>query len=381
MALLWSDGFDWVSTALNADATNNTLMQTKAQQRVVSSSGPLPQNYVVGRGGRGGALQWDNTQSYYQCPNVHSPGDDSPIIFGFAYKPKSSFVNNNTFLYLLSSVRTQCSLRYFTSNNTIGLYRNTTNFLEASPENLLDLDVWQYIEFKIHVSDTAGYLVMRKNGKVVWETATNLNNLSQLGSWSSFRLDPCRLGNDCELDDLYICDDNGPTNNDFLGDVAIETLRPNADGDFTSWSKSGAGDHYEQIDKVPYTAIPDDSSYVETNVVDETELFEFENLPSTINKSTRIYGVAAFPMLRCTDGTNPPRMVNVARRKNKESENAGNINNWLRTDLFAADAKQRIRHEDDWYAQGRIFETEPRNGEEWTVEDVNDAQFGARYLG
>jgi hypothetical protein len=31
------------------------------------------------------------------------------------------------------------------------------------------------------------------------------------------------------LDDVYLCDASGSRNNDFLGDVRVATLRPNAD--------------------------------------------------------------------------------------------------------------------------------------------------------
>ncbi len=53
------------------------------------------------------------------------------------------------------------------------------------------------------------------------------------------------------LDDIYIYDGEGTTNNDFLGTVFVEGLLPTADGNSSDWTPSSGTDNYALIDENP----------------------------------------------------------------------------------------------------------------------------------
>ena len=63
-----------------------------------------------------------------------------------------------------------------------------------------------------------------------------------------------------DVDDLYVLDGTAstPANNDFLGDVRVEGLDPNAAGSNAAWTPS-AGANYACVNETPPT---DDTSYV-----------------------------------------------------------------------------------------------------------------------
>jgi hypothetical protein len=45
-------------------------------------------------------------------------------------------------------------------------------------------------------------------------------------------------GSDNAIDDLYVCDSTGSTNNTFLGDVRVDTVRPIGAGNYSEFSKA-----------------------------------------------------------------------------------------------------------------------------------------------
>lgn len=72
-------------------------------------------------------------------------------------------------------------------------------------------------------------------------------------------------------DDIYITDD------EFLGDIGIVVIRPNADTATVQWgvSSSPAGDHYSEVDDVN----PDgDTSYIHTTTDGAIDLVELEDI-------------------------------------------------------------------------------------------------------
>lgn len=79
---------------------------------------------------------------------------------------------------------------------------------------------WNYIEFKVKISDSVGTWDVQVNGVSVMSGGPG--NTDETGAGR-----PCHLrfghagGLALDFDDLYILDDQGSVNNDFLGDVLV----------------------------------------------------------------------------------------------------------------------------------------------------------------
>ena len=89
-----------------------------------------------------------------------------------------------------------------------------------------------------------------------------LSRLRQRGGWIP------------TYDDWYVCDNSGPVNNNFLGDVQVGLLLPNAAGDAAGWTGSGGGAHYGYVDENP---LDSDASYVETDQSGAEELWNYQD--------------------------------------------------------------------------------------------------------
>jgi hypothetical protein len=77
--------------------------------------------------------------------------------------------------------------------------------------------------------------------------------------------------------DFYICDSNAPNGN-FLGDVRVDYLAPNAAGNYSQWSPS-AGSNFQNVDD---TDPDDDTTYNETDVANEKDSYQHASLTSLV---------------------------------------------------------------------------------------------------
>lgn len=52
-----------------------------------------------------------------------------------------------------------------------------------------------------------------------------------------------------QFDDFYMCDLDGSVNNDFLGDICVETLYPISDGTYRDWTPDTGTDHFSRVNE------------------------------------------------------------------------------------------------------------------------------------
>ena len=94
------------------------------------------------------------------------------------------------------------------------------------------LNQWHYFEVKVVCHDTAGYYQVRIDGVTVL-SGTNVDTRAGADTrFVRFRMDEYYQ----YMDDIYICDTDGTANNDFLGQILVEAIFPNADGDNSDWT-------------------------------------------------------------------------------------------------------------------------------------------------
>lgn len=276
------------------------------------------------------------------------------VIIGAAIRCPDGLNNSSEYTHLFDFAPA-CTIR-LRGNGDLRLDRNigltsTANVAVAVGAIATPTD-WNYIEAKITFSSTGSYDI-RVNGVTVMsgtgntdQTSQGTTNLVQFGHVQNKRL---------QYDDFYICDDSGTVNNNFLGEVYVQKVRPNAAGDDADFTPS-SGDNYAAVDE---DTIDDDSTYVESRTANEKDLYHYENLDSGVVGT--IFGVIAKPVLKKTDGG--ARTYRLLAKSGSTETNSG------------------TRYPSVSYVrQGYIWETDPDTSAQWTVSGFNAAQFGLQVV-
>lgn len=160
--------------------------------------------------------------------------------------------------------------------------RDSANAAYESPETgdvTLANDTWYYIEVKVTISNTGSFEV-RVDG-VTDSAATGVDTLNgTVAECNVIRIGPPSASTpmNMRLDDLYICNDEGAANNDFLGDVRVVTLRPVGNGSSSQWTGSDGNstDNYALVDETPNN---NDTDYVKYTAAGNVDRYALGNLP------------------------------------------------------------------------------------------------------
>ncbi len=158
---------------------------------------------------------------------------------------------------------------------------NASGSVVASALGALTAGVWSYIEIRIKSHGTLGEMELKVNG-VAAASATGTNTSG--AAIEEFVVDLHITGDNCWIDDLYVLNTEGATNNTFLGDVRVTALRPKAAGSSTTFTPTEATG-WQSTDETLHDG---DTSYVEggqINAAEDYTNFEFTDIglaPGTI---------------------------------------------------------------------------------------------------
>jgi len=287
MTLLFLDSFD--SYASNADL---------ATRWTVSAGGAGDISYAtVGRNGIGKALKHTDDSNYIQ----RLIGSNEAVLFcGFAFKADDFTSGSAVSLFsLFDSVTEQCGLALFDSQPYF--YRSNLNAVLGAATRAFRAGKWYYVEIKMTVTSSLGVagMILKVNG----ETWIQLDSGNSQDSANAYA-DSFMLGNwhnnhtDMYYDDFYILNPTGAAPyNTFLGNVQIESIRPNGNGTTSNFTGSDADstDNYLHIDEVD----PDgDTSYLESEAVGDIDLHTLGSLVGGVPQT--IFGVQSVLVARKT---------------------------------------------------------------------------------
>lgn len=234
------------------------------------------------------------------------------------------------------------------NDGTLRVRRGTGSgtILGSSSPGLIVTNAWEYIEVKATINDTTGAVEVRVNGV----TRINLTNVDTANSANVY-IGAIRWSNGY-IDDLYVNDTTGPRNNDFMGDIRVETLFVNAAGDVTQWTPS-AGSNYQNVDD----PTPDeDSTYNESANVGDQDLY---NLDSLVTSSGSIKSVQVMARMRKTDaGTREACLITKSGSTTTEGD----------TEALST----------SYVTYRSLLEINPDTGNPWTIAEVNALQAGAK---
>lgn len=332
MTLLFCDSFDHYATADIAKKWTDTNAVTIG---------------ATGRNGTNGARMNQGNASGYMRKALGA--NFTTLIAGGAVA-FPALTAGQAFLIFQDATSTQVDLRFDASGKIIATRNGTT--LGTGTNGALSLNTFYYIEAKVLISATVGTVDVYVNGvsilsltgqntRATANTQTNAVRFGQTG------------GTTHDWDDVYICDTAGSTNNTPLGDVRVQAILPNGNGNSSVLvgSDGNSTDNYLLVDE----STPNTADYVESSTPGDKDTYAYPNLTPT---SGTVYGVQVLPYAAKTDaGTRS--IVTVARLSGTEADSA--VATLSTTATYYPD----------------IRETKPGGGA-WSVSDVNSAEFGVK---
>ena len=295
--------------------------------------------------GRNGRCWRSNTYSWMTL------GARSTYIVGFAFMIEAAPAVYINILLFLDDPNVQCNLGIGTDSKLFfGRGVNNAQEIGKSTRTLSE-DVWYYIEVKVTIHNSAGAVEVRLAGhteisETGVDTATTANNSADI-------VKPGGAGTYKRYDDLYICDDAGSENNDFLGDILVGRMNLIASGYYSQWTPS-AGQNYECVDE----QFPnEDADYVSSLTPGQKDSYGLE--PITLTGS--IKGVQILARQRKDDAG--ARTTRILTRSGA-------------SDYFGA----AYGVPDSYEYDRQVLETDPATGLPWTVAGLNAAQPGSELV-
>jgi len=237
-------------------------------------------------------------------------------------------------------------------NNVIEINDGNSNQLAVTANNAYTDDTWHHFELKAKCHDTDGTVELRIDGVNV-ASATSVNT-STIGNdeWASAIL--CGTGTGSKnsiFDDLYICNDQGSTNNDFLGECYVRTLRPTSDAGTNDGTPSTGSDHYALIDE---EFCNEDTDYITLDTDGDKEMYGYE----TLSANGLIVGLA------------------MATMANTLTACDVRVNQIFESGAVESSQDSRPMPADFYYGIQHVQEVNPDTGSAWTTSEINAGTFG-----
>lgn len=352
MALLWLEGFEVDKNA------------TDAARKYESATG-----FSGTTGGRwtGSALRVDNANVQLRTKNL---GNKANAIVGCNLKWIGAGANNaETLLFrFLDGTNEQISLYWLTDglgyfkfrvkrgSTTIGTTTNSWNPI-----------FWLLLEFKV-VLDTNGAdgsveILVNGVSELLVQNIDTTNFASLV--WNRLLISgTAPFSNVFSIDDVYLIDLSGGTNNTYLGEIVVEAVTPNGNGNRNQWDTGptpGGGNHYTFVQD---GTIDDDATYlfVWNSDDDKVELFAMTDMAVMVNP---VYGVLLEYDMRM-DNPGASDHFSTIFRSGGGSEATGST--------------QTINTSASYVRFIDILEQDPVAAAAWTVANLNAMQMGIKSL-
>jgi hypothetical protein len=290
MGLVFTDSFDY---NVNTASPNNYI--NAKHQRFVAGRGLVGGgNFFGGSGISSGIGRHDKGLQFLasgtsgsSMTTVIDPGlGDPTIIVGYAFK-MNSFIGS--FVQTLLSVGEVDSI-YNLVHVSLTFVGSTVTVAHGSGSPVYGTFAyagsgWIFMEFKIFVHSTLGYITCRQDGMTVFNV-TNQNTRNG-GNGKINMVGIGANGNNSNIvnwyiDDYYICTGAGSYNNDFLGDVTIRSLVPTSDVGPNVWTPTPSGAHYATVDDDNTDISTWNTDYLTGTNDNDTEMFGVEDITDTL---------------------------------------------------------------------------------------------------
>lgn len=338
--LLWIDGFDSYGTSVGS---------APSPAGVVGRKYPLTGQETMMKI-RAGRLGGYALQLVYDATCYLSPGaitTNATMVVGCALK-FGTFSANQQFLAFYDGATRGMNL-FINTSGEISIRRGTT-VLETTSGVGISANTWFYLEFKV-LCGAAGTYELRINGVDV-ASDTGVNTKAGANSYhTTFYIMGISVSTTvaAHYDDLYCLDGSSAINNDFLGNMRVTTIRPNADTAANQWTRSADPDNYALVDDI---ICDDDTTYVEAANASTEDVYDYE--ASTVEQD--IVGIMISTDCKETDANNFT-LITVCNDDDDAGQVIGSTN---------------------YVTKNRILETVPGTSNAWTTGDIDSIQAGIK---
>lgn len=339
MALRWIEGFEGVGTSNGAAASNLT-----SKYKTVTASG----NFLIRDGRIGGkSVEGNSASCDLLTPDL---ADMQTIIIGLALQTVTTFTNHRIIEIVHPDGSVGINVRLKTTGE-FDIYFNTT-LLTSTVGATIPTGSWGYLELKVSIDNSSGSYDFKVN-QVSFASASGIDTQNGTDAFArGVRFTPSGGGGVGYIDDIYICDNTGSDNNDFLGNMRVEGLYPTAEGDQNDFTASSGLDNSLLVDENPPN---DDTDYVESAVSGAMDLYNFQN-PGL----TTIKGVMMNTRVKETDATTYS-LISVCKSSS-----------------FQSDGPASVIGSASYLNKYRVVETDPATSALWTNSGLSAAQFGVK---
>lgn len=278
---------------------------------------------------------------------VYPPQNAEVVICGFAWYTEMNYLNVDLYTPSLSSIQARMVIG---SDRLVKFYRgggSTLLWTGSSP--VIQANAWHYIEIKARIASAGGLLEIRVDGVTVGTYVGNTMNAAD----SSALVSTVRINN-ITIDDFYLCDGTGDEFNNYLGEIQVETLVPNANGSASQLTGSDGNsvDNYLLVDEFPMS----ETDYAQSVVAGARDLYGFTNLI----QSGQILAVQ--PEIALTKGNAGPAYARIVEKVEGTERKS--------IDIPASNLL--------WKHTGP--KTRDPRGLPWTTATVNAAEFGVEVV-
>lgn len=243
------------------------------------ASGYQSRGYVAGSTGFSTARISPGTSSLqFNGTSLTTPafGQQNIWTVGFGFKLSG---NAFEFRFLDASVE-QCNLEVVDGSGVfeLRLKRGTTT-IDTTAEAFVK-DVWHYFELKVTVRTgvNGSYELRHNENNVMSGSSVNLADTGSDGC-DSFQFGLAPAAQILGMDDIYILDSLGTTNNDFLGDSVIVALETQAEGNQNDFTPSSGVDNEALVDDAATS--PSATDFVSSDTNTHQDFYTYDNMPAT----------------------------------------------------------------------------------------------------
>jgi hypothetical protein len=337
MALLMMEGFDHYQPSVSGDDR-----QSWWKGWIGTPFGATDGRYRYGAQSQ--AMEVINLNPVHKA--IPSPPPDN-LVLGFAFQV--SALATGTVVSLVDQTFEHQAYLGITSGGNFTISDGTNTHTGTF---VIQARQWYFVELKV----SAGYAEVHVNGSGA-DIGATVDIAPVLGDYSwpwylvVFQAD-WGLGGWTYVDDFYLCDLTGPTNNDFLGEVIVQTLYPTADGTHRDWTPDTGSDHYPRVNEEHVDLY---ASYVQTATTGATDTY---SVGAALPDGTPVLGAQLNLGIIKTD-TGTRSVQSVVRQ-------AG-------TDHFSPD----VYVPGDWGFISWLLDQDP-TGANWDYSKINADEYGVK---
>lgn len=277
MALLFMDGFG------GGDINNKWDIGSNGNGYGIASAGPrVPGGYYYAVGGvtQGMIKSFTASNRIFVGFGLFTAGASYFTVYGDTGATQHITVVRNT------------------STGVLEIRRgNSTGTLLASGTQPIYNNQWNYVEVSVTISDTIGEVHVRLNGQTT-DDVSYTGDTKNAGTNTTIDRMQVVVTSSSRLADVYILNDTGTTNNNFLGDVTVRTLSPVGDGTYSQLlgSDGDSLSNYLLVDEHPYSS----TDYVGSGTTGQKDTYAMADLPNGV---TTVYGVQLNGLMAKSDAT------------------------------------------------------------------------------